>query len=162
MKQSTLSKRIQIVADSSAGTQEPKQRSKEFSISKLKPLIHEMQRPLSPLSKCCNERYCQTPFSTNHNTSANHVANPSLPCIRSDDANVFWLEERLRIFACKTQVFLGKHHNFVLPLLGHQGCLARSAGSHESVRSSTTVALTSDHGCYLAICYICSRRETQQ
>ena len=99
------------------------------------------------------------PFSTKHNTSANHVANPSLPCIRSDDANVFWLEERLRIFACKTQVFLGKHQNFVLPLLLHQGCLARSAGSHESVRSSTTVALTSDHGCYLAVC---SRRETQQ
>lgn len=78
--------------------------------------------------------------------------NPSLPCIRSDDADVFRLEERLRIFACKTQEFSGKQKHFVLPLLGHQGCLARSAGSHESVRSSTTVALASDHGCYLAIC----------
>lgn len=52
MKQSTLSKGIRIVADSSAGTQEPKQRSKECSISKLKPLMHEMQRPLSHLLQC--------------------------------------------------------------------------------------------------------------
>ena len=53
----------------------------------------------------------------------------------------------------------------VLPLLEHQGCLARSAGSHESARSSkqkkqTTMALASDLGCYATWPH--ARRETLQ